>query len=176
MLPIYFARLESSIGPHWVLRSPRGLVRLTLPDPEEDDLERIIRFFRWRDENEPDHRMVEGPSAFDDLREWMEVYLSGGIPEEDPPLDLRGTPFQEAVWEELTRIPYGTTRTYGEIARRLDRSPGSARAVGGAVGANPVPLVVPCHRVVGEHGGLVGFGGGLGLKERLLKLEGVLLL
>ena len=83
---------------------------------------------------------------------------------------------EEAVWEELTRIPYGTTRTYGEMARRLDRSAGSARAVGGAVSANPVPLVVPCHRVVGENGGLVGFGGGLELKERLLRLEGVLLL
>lgn len=88
-------------------------------------------------------------------------------------LDLRGTPFQRAVWDALVRLPYGATTTYGELARRLGR-PRASRAVGAANGANPVPIVVPCHRVVGT-AGMTGFGGGLELKRRLLALEGALL-
>ncbi|MFN3763308.1 MAG: methylated-DNA--[protein]-cysteine S-methyltransferase, partial [Anaerolineae bacterium] len=91
----------------------------------------------------------------------------------DLPLDLRGTPFQRRVWEELRRVPYGQTVAYGELARRVGR-PGAARAVGRAVGANPVPIIVPCHRVVGADGSLVGYGGGLEIKAALLRLEGVL--
>ena len=171
-----FARLRSPLGTHWVLRSPKGLVRLTLPRADDQEMEQIMHFFRWRSEHEPEHRMVEDPDAFDDVQQWLECYLAGEDPDGEVPLDLRGTPFQEAVWDQLTGIPYGTTRTYGAIARSLGRGPGAARAVGGAVGANPVPPIVPCHRVVGEDGGLVGFGGGLSLKEHLLRLEGVLLL
>jgi methylated-DNA-[protein]-cysteine S-methyltransferase len=88
-------------------------------------------------------------------------------------LDLQGTPFQQSVWHELLQIPYGTTVSYGEIARRMGRPPGAARAVGAAVGANPVPVVIPCHRVVGADSSLVGFGGGLEAKRTLLRLEGV---
>ncbi len=86
-------------------------------------------------------------------------------------LDLRGTPFQLRVWEQLLKIPYGCTVSYGEIARRIDQ-PRASQAVGAAVGSNPVPVVVPCHRVVGHDGSLVGFGGGLPAKEQLLELEG----
>ncbi len=85
-------------------------------------------------------------------------------------LDLRGTPFQVMVWSAVRAIPYGALQTYGEIARAIDR-PTATRAVGQAVGANPAALVVPCHRVVGSTGGLVGYRGGLPLKERLLALE-----
>jgi methylated-DNA-[protein]-cysteine S-methyltransferase len=93
----------------------------------------------------------------------------------DLPLAPRGgTPFQRAVWAELGRIPYGTTISYGELARRLGR-PGAARAVGAANHANPLPIVVPCHRVVGGDGSLTGYGGGLDRKRSLLSLEGVVL-
>ncbi len=85
-------------------------------------------------------------------------------------LDLRGTPFQVSVWHAVGRIPYGTLQSYGDVARRIDR-PSATRAVGQAVGANPVALVIPCHRVVGSSGELVGYRGGLPLKERLLALE-----
>lgn len=88
----------------------------------------------------------------------------------DVPLDLRGTSFQQAVWDRLLHIPYGETRSYAEVAASIGR-PTALRAVGRAVGANPVSIVIPCHRVIGKDGSLVGYGGGLPLKERLLALE-----
>lgn len=88
------------------------------------------------------------------------------------PLSIQGTAFQQQAWEVMRTIPYGQTMSYGEIARRLG-SAGKARAVGGAANANPLPLVIPCHRVVGSDGRLTGFAGGLGLKARLLELEGI---
>ncbi len=97
-------------------------------------------------------------------------YLRGARRGFTLPLDLHGTPFQIAVWKAVREIPYGSLRTYGDIARAIDR-PSATRAVGQAVGANPVALVIPCHRVVGSSGGLVGYRGGLPLKERLLALE-----
>jgi methylated-DNA-[protein]-cysteine S-methyltransferase len=88
----------------------------------------------------------------------------------DIPLEPTGTPFQRAVWQELTRIPYGASTSYGEIARRIGH-PLASRAVGRANGANPWPIVVPCHRVIGANRSLTGFGGGLAIKQRLLLLE-----
>ena len=84
---------------------------------------------------------------------------------------MRGTVFQRAVWAEVACIPYGATTTYGEIAQRIGRS-GAARAVGAAVGANPLPILIPCHRVIGAGGSLTGYGGGLEVKAALLRLEG----
>lgn len=84
---------------------------------------------------------------------------------------LEGTDFQKSVWNAIVQIPYGTTLSYRELAARIGR-PEAVRAVGGAVGANPVPIVVPCHRVLGSDGKLTGFAGGLNVKERLLELEG----
>lgn len=88
--------------------------------------------------------------------------------------DKRGTEFQLSVWEELSRIPFGTTCSYGDIAKRLDK-PGAMRAVGLANGKNPISVIVPCHRVIGANGSLTGFGGGLAIKRQLLVLEGALL-
>jgi methylated-DNA-[protein]-cysteine S-methyltransferase len=105
-------------------------------------------------------------SVLDQLHE----YLRGERREFSIDLDLRGTPFQRRVWGALVGIPYGQTVAYAEIAERIGNAR-ALRAVGQAVGANPVPIVVPCHRVVGKDGHLVGFGGGLPLKERLLYLE-----
>ena len=103
---------------------------------------------------------------------WLDVYFSGKDPGFTPPLSLGGTPFRKTVWEELLLIPFGKTVTYGEIADRIGAlSRTSARAVGGAVGHNPVSLIVPCHRVVGAGGALTGYAGGLDLKRRLLLLE-----
>ena len=103
---------------------------------------------------------------------WLDVYFSGKDPGFTPPLSLGGTPFRKTVWEELLRIPFGKTVTYGEIADRIGAlSRTSARAVGGAVGHNPVSLIVPCHRVVGAGGALTGYAGGLERKRWLLQLE-----
>ena len=89
-------------------------------------------------------------------------------------LDVRGTRFQESVWEQLGQIPFGRTCSYGDIARRME-NPGAVRAVGLANGSNPVSIIVPCHRVIGADGSLTGFGGGLDIKQKLLVHEGVLL-
>ena len=101
----------------------------------------------------------------------LEEYFAGARRRFDVDLDLHGNPFKQAVWSELLRIPYGTTVSYKELAARIGR-PDRVRAVGGAVGATPVPIVVPCHRVVGSDGSLTGYGGGLERKRSLLDLEG----
>jgi methylated-DNA-[protein]-cysteine S-methyltransferase len=121
--------------------------------------------------------------VFEKLRSWLGVYFEGKKPPVDFPLNpggLRinpqGTAFQKAVWEILLQIPYGEATTYGEIAKKLARKQGaasmSAQAVGGAVGHNPISVVIPCHRVLGVSGRLTGYAGGLDKKEYLLKLEG----
>jgi methylated-DNA-[protein]-cysteine S-methyltransferase len=100
----------------------------------------------------------------------LDAYLRGELAAFTFPVDLRGTAFQRSVWEQLRAIPYGEVRSYGDLARALGR-PSAVRAVGAANGANPVPVLVPCHRVIGSDGRLVGFGGGLDWKRRLLAVE-----
>lgn len=115
---------------------------------------------------------------FDETRKWLEDYFSGNTPTHCPALHLMGTPFQRRVWSILCTIPYGRTMTYGRIAALVASQEGkdhmSAQAVGGAVGRNPVSIIVPCHRVVASHGGLTGYAGGLWRKRRLLELEGAI--
>lgn len=108
---------------------------------------------------------------FDCTVRWLEVYFGGGKPDFTPPLELRGTAFRRAVWEILLTVPYGQTVTYGEIAAKLGTAKMSAQAVGGAVGHNPVSLIVPCHRVVGADGGLTGYAAGTHIKAQLLEME-----
>lgn len=103
-------------------------------------------------------------------RRWLEIYFSGREPDFLPPLHLTGTSFQEKVWALLLEIPYGRTVTYGALAARLGKKM-SAQAVGGAVGKNPISIMVPCHRVVGADGSLTGYAGGLERKRFLLELE-----
>ncbi|MFC9701522.1 methylated-DNA--[protein]-cysteine S-methyltransferase [Streptomyces sp. NPDC056943] len=110
------------------------------------------------------------PRPFGEAIRQLDAYFAGELTEFDLPLHLVGTPFQLRVWEELRRIPYGETRTYGELAEALG-NPTASRAVGLANGKNPVGIVVPCHRVVGASGSLTGYGGGLDRKQRLLALE-----
>jgi methylated-DNA-[protein]-cysteine S-methyltransferase len=105
----------------------------------------------------------------------LESYFAGELIEFDVPLDLAGTEFQRRCWLALATIPYGQTVSYGEQARRLGLGPDAARAVGSANGQNPLPLVLPCHRVIGADGSLTGFGGGLHVKRFLLEHEGALL-
>ena len=107
--------------------------------------------------------------VFADTCRWLDDYFAGRIPDFIPKLDLRGTPFRRRVWQALLDIPYGETVSYGELARRLS-CPG-ARAVGSAVGCNPVSLIVPCHRVLGAGGALTGYACGLERKRWLLQLE-----
>ena len=112
---------------------------------------------------------------FVDVKKWFDVYFSGKEPDFTIPLHLVGTKFQMEVWEILCTIPYGKTMTYGEIARQIAFKRGirtmSAQAVGGAVGHNPISVIVPCHRVIGTNGSLTGYAGGIDKKIKLLELE-----
>lgn len=142
-----------------------ALVRLGLYDRPED-AERAARRLR---EAEP------APDAplFAELRRQLAGYVAGTCRRFDLPLALEGTEFQLRVWDALLQIPWGETRSYGDIARAVG-DPGGARAVGAANHENPIIVVVPCHRVIGADGSLVGYGGGLPRKRRLLEIEGVL--
>jgi methylated-DNA-[protein]-cysteine S-methyltransferase len=110
------------------------------------------------------------PGAFNDAVDQLGAYFAGELTDFDIELDLRGTEFQQRVWRVLLTIPYGDTRSYGEIAEQIG-APGAARAVGLANGHNPIAIVVPCHRVIGARGSLTGYGGGLDRKRSLLELE-----
>ncbi|MEL0539304.1 methylated-DNA--[protein]-cysteine S-methyltransferase [Staphylococcus debuckii] len=106
---------------------------------------------------------------------WLDAYFEGKNPEINFPYKAAGTEFREQVWNELTKIPYGETVTYGEIAKKLAEMRGkkkmAAQAVGGAVGSNPISIIIPCHRVVGQNNSLTGYGGGLEIKKQLLACE-----
>lgn len=126
---------------------------------------------------EPDAEEKKLP-VFDEAMHWLDIYFSGRRPDFTPPLNLeKGTAFRKEVWQLLLQIPYGETITYGELAAQLAAHRGlkrmSAQAVGGAVGHNPISIIVPCHRVVGTGGSLTGYAGGLAKKLALLKLEGI---
>jgi len=108
-----------------------------------------------------------------DFERQISEYLEGKRRVFELPLRLEGSDFQKEVWEAVSHVPYGRTASYGEIAHVIGK-PGASRAVGAANGANPIPIVVPCHRVIGSNGSLTGYGGGLALKSRFLALEGIL--
>ena len=115
--------------------------------------------------------------VFGEVMHWLDLYFAGTAPDFMPPLAPVGTTFQQAVWEILKTIPYGETTTYGAIAKQLEKNTGrrmSAQAVGGAVGHNPISILIPCPRVIGANGSLTGYAGGLDKKEYLLELEGII--
>lgn len=115
---------------------------------------------QWQEDAEPLHETIRQ----------LQAYFAGELETFDLPLAPQGTPFQLSVWNRLCEIPYGETISYGELARRLG-NPNASRAVGLANGSNPIPIVIPCHRVIGSNGKLTGYGGGLPIKEKLLALE-----
>lgn len=163
---LFYATLDSPVGLLRLAATESGLCKIAFPNEGE------AAFQAWLARHiavEPQYDAQLLRDALIQLRE----YFSRLRRRFELPLDLRGTPFQRAVWQEVAAIPYDTTVTYGQIAQRMGRQPGAARAVGTAVGANPLPIVIPCHRVVGADGSLVGFGGGLEAKAALLRLEGL---
>ena len=131
-----------------------------------------IFFDGSRPAGKADELWIESEAALRPCRKELEEYFQGRRKEFTCSLDLRGTPFQKRCWEALRQIPYGTVCSYADIAREIG-SPRGFRAVGQANHNNPVPIIVPCHRVVGSNGTLTGYGGGLSIKEKLLRLEGI---
>ena len=133
--------------------------------------ERGLASVRWNANGLSD----DSSPLLDETAAQLDAYFAGELTAFDLPLDLDGTEFQRQCWLALATIPYGQTVSYGEQARRLGLGPDAARAVGAANGQNPIPVVLPCHRVIGADGSLTGFGGGLHLKRFLLEHEGALL-
>ncbi|MEV1051893.1 methylated-DNA--[protein]-cysteine S-methyltransferase [Streptomyces sp. NPDC049887] len=151
---------------HTVTDSPYGPLTLVATDSVLSGLYMTEQRHRPGEETfgEPD------PRPFREVVRQLDAYFAGELKDFDLPLHLAGTPFQRTVWEQLLLIPYGETRSYGELAGALG-NPGASRAVGLANGKNPIGIIVPCHRVIGASGGLTGYGGGLDRKQRLLAFE-----
>ena len=164
---IGYADLDTPLGPIRLYDAGRGLVTLALPAEPRAAIEaRLGRLLGLRGAPSFGVDRTVHRAALAQLAE----YFAGRRRCYDLPLHRRGTPFQLAVWDAVAGIPYGETRSYGELARALGR-PAASRAVGAANGANPLPIVIPCHRVVGASGRLTGYAGGLTTKRRLLELE-----
>jgi methylated-DNA-[protein]-cysteine S-methyltransferase len=131
---------------------------------------RAIRFEGREKFSPPRPDWIYGEEPFRDLMRQLQEYFAGSRSDFDLPLAPQGTSFQIKVWDALQKIPYGETISYAELAQRIGR-PKAVRAVGAANGANPIPILIPCHRVIGSNGALVGYGGGLDIKKHLLALE-----
>ena len=156
MNSIYYTQIESPLGPLLLAGDERGL--------------RQIQFVNGRHSAKPDPAWIDNREFLRETVRQLGAYFAGELETFDLSLVPGGTPFQQKVWDELCNIPYGETISYGELARRIG-NPNASRAVGLANGSNPIPIVIPCHRVIGSNGKLTGYGGGLPIKEKLLALE-----
>jgi methylated-DNA-[protein]-cysteine S-methyltransferase len=163
LVDVRFDVVDSPIGDLHVAMTDRGLCRISFWG--DDWEEQIARQFGVR--------VLRAP--LDPVRRELDEYFEGRRRDFDLPLDVRVAPFNEAVLKELALVPYGRTETYGGLAKKVGR-PNAARAVGTVMNRNPIPIVLPCHRIVGANGSLTGYAGGLDVKRRLLQLEGALLL
>jgi methylated-DNA-[protein]-cysteine S-methyltransferase len=163
LLDVSYDVAETPVGPLLVAVTERGLCRISYNPEPEREAEQLARTFGVR--------VLRAAGPIDPVRRELEEYFEGGRREFDLPIDLRGrSEFTRAVLEQLARVPYGEVTTYGSLAARSGR-PRAARAVGTIMNRNPIPIVLPCHRVVGSTGSLVGYGGGLERKRQLLDLE-----
>ena len=159
---LYQIRYESPLGTYILVSSEVGLACVKPEGQSFPDLG------RWVHE---DGEFEEGGVHNAETARQLDAYFAGELKNFDVPLDMQGTDFQQTVWKQLTAIPYGETWSYGETAAAIGK-PSASRAVGHANGRNPVSIIVPCHRVIGSSGRLVGYGGGLDCKRALLELEG----
>jgi methylated-DNA-[protein]-cysteine S-methyltransferase len=162
------AIVSTPVGDMLALSSDDGLCALEFVGPEK----RLTRLELRLQRHFPPHTIVDGDSnVLAGTRRWLEAYFAGASADiTGLPLDMRGASFEQRVWQTLTRIPPGETTSYGAIAKALG-SAGASRAVGAANGANPIAIIVPCHRVIGSNGSLTGYGGGLDRKTWLIDHE-----
>ena len=154
-MAVCYTRIESPVGPLVLAASDAGLHYVLFANSKRTKFDP-----EWR----------EGADLFKELIQQLRGYFASELETFDVPLAPEGTKFQQNVWSELCGIPYGETISYGELAKRVG-NPKASRAVGAANGQNPIPIIIPCHRVIGSDGKLTGFGGGLPIKEKLLALE-----
>jgi methylated-DNA-[protein]-cysteine S-methyltransferase len=167
LLDVAYTEFDSPVGRLLLAATPRGLVRITYPvETPETVLEQLAESVS--------PRILESPAKLDDVRRELDRYFEGELHDFDVPLDWQLTRgFYRKVLRATARIPYGQTRSYSEMAKRAG-SPRAVRATGTALGSNPLPIIVPCHRVLRSGGALGGYGGGLDVKQTLLELEGAL--
>ena len=164
LIDVGYDLADSPVGRLLVAATDRGVCRIAFDPEPERELEALARTFGLR--------VLRTPKPVDPLRRQLDQYFAGHRRGFDLAYDLRATPaFQQLVLRELARVPYGEVDTYGGLAAKIGK-PRAARAVGGALNRNPIPIVLPCHRVVGASGSLVGYAGGLDRKRALLDLEG----
>ena len=167
LLDVAYATADSPFGPLLLATTPRGLVRVGLPNQDADQLLADLA-------TRVSPRVLEAPAQLDRARRELDLYFAGKLTEFDLPLDWQlSRDFRRRVLRAIAGIPYGQTRSYTEMAKRAGNER-AVRAAGTACGSNPIPLVVPCHRVLRTGGALGGYGGGLPMKQELLRLEGVL--
>jgi len=164
LIDVGYDVVDSPIGDLLVAASDRGLAAISFDSEPQDSLERLARI--------AGPRVLRSPRSVDGARRELDQYFEGRRRTFDLSLDLRALPpFTLSVLDQLARVPYGETTTYGALARRVGH-PRAARAVGTVMNRNRIPIVLPCHRVVGATGSLTGYAGGLDVKEKLLELEG----
>ncbi len=166
---VYCTSFESKIGLIYVASTEKGVCKISVPRQTKRD------FLRWLREHFDDNEVTDNKSRNKEVIDQLVRYFNGKLAKFTVPVDMIGTPFQMRVWKDLTKIPYGTTITYKQLAKRLGTSMGF-QAVGRANASNPVPIIIPCHRVLGTDGSLVGYSSGIKTKEFLLKLEGALMI
>lgn len=167
LLDVAYTTADSPFGQLLLATTKRGLVRVGLPNQDADQL-----LIDLAERVSP--RVLEAPAELDEVRRELDLYFDGKLDHFDLPLDWRlSGGFRQRVLRAIDRIPYGQTRSYTEMARKAGNER-AVRAAGSACGSNPIPLVVPCHRVLRTGGALGGYGGGLPMKQALLELEGVL--
>ncbi len=159
---LYYTKTQTPLGNFMLVASQKGLLRIILWPLEE--MENMFPNIS------PDSKWIESPIPHKELIAQLHEYFQGKRRTFSVELDLRGTPFQIQVWRALQEVRYGETATYGEIARKIQK-PNASRAVGNACRTNPIPILIPCHRIIGKNGDLTGFRGGLELKRQLLALE-----
>lgn len=153
---IFYTEMESPVGKLRLVGNEKGL--------------RQLSFVNGRHTRGVAREWVRDEKPFEEAMRQLRAYFRGELKEFDLALEMQGTEFQKSVWDELRKIPYGETRSYGQVAEFIG-NPKAMRAVGAANGQNPIAIIVPCHRVIGSSGSLTGFGGGMDCKKRLLELE-----
>jgi len=166
---VFCTSFDSRIGRIYVASTENGVCKISVPKETRKD------FFNWLEEHFGLEAVVDNRSRTKDVLDQLSRYFNGRLVRFNVPLDLIGTPFQIRVWKELVKIPYGTTISYKQLARRVG-TPRAFQAVGRANSTNPLPIIVPCHRVLGSDGSLVGYACGVKTKEFLLRLEGAIIL
>ncbi|MFC2949096.1 methylated-DNA--[protein]-cysteine S-methyltransferase [Virgibacillus sediminis] len=161
---VYIGKLDRPPWSLFIAVTEQGLAFVGSDNGPKSEVE------SWAARKRPESTLVDDQDRIAPYVSQLEEYLDGERKAFEMPLDLSGTPFQQQVWTALTEIPYGRTAAYSEVAGKIGR-PRAVRAVGAAIGANPVMVAVPCHRVIGKNGKMTGYRGGLAMKQKLLELE-----